>query len=112
MASAASYAGDCGLRKLATNRMRRGGVLAAGASFERLGENGGDRFQLALHTLARRIKAINPLVNWSRFAETDGVAMMPGLGPFIQGIRAVRWPDRRLASAVNEQEGGCTTTRR
>ena len=40
MASAASYAGDCGLRKLATNRMRRGGVLAVGASFKRLGENG------------------------------------------------------------------------
>ncbi len=94
MASPVTSVLDHGFRTLVVNRMRRGGILAAGASFTRIGENGkGIASRWYPRTLARRIEAINQNTQRIRFAETDGVALLETLSHFIRGSEAVLFLD-------------------
>ena len=66
-----------GFRTLALNRTRRGGILAPGASFSRLGENGrGVASRWYPETLVSRLKAIGEHSGRIEFRETDGVHLL------------------------------------
>ena len=69
-----------GFRTLALNRTRRGGILAPGASFSRLGENGrGVASRWYPETLASRLKAIAEHADRIEFRETDGLHLLETL---------------------------------
>ena len=66
---------DHGFRTFVLNRVRRGGILANGASFSRVGENGrGIASRWYPETLSKRILAIHEFSDRIQFAESDGVA--------------------------------------
>lgn len=71
---------DHGFRTLVLNRTRRGGVLAAGATLVRSGENGaGVRSRWYPDTLARRLKDIAECAERLVFLEGDGVRLMEAM---------------------------------
>lgn len=66
-----------GFRALALNRTRRGGILAAGASLSRSGENGkGLASRWYPETLAKRLRAIAEYAGQIEFHETDGMELL------------------------------------
>lgn len=68
---------DHGFRTLVLNRTRRGGVLAAGASLSRSGENGnGIASRWYPQTLQKRLRAIAACAHRIAFYEGDGVRAM------------------------------------
>lgn len=94
MASPVTSVVDHGFRTLVINRMRRGGILAAGASFSRVGENGkGIASRWYPTTLVKRIEEINRHSSRILFAETDGMNMIQTLSNFICGSEAVLFLD-------------------
>ena len=71
---------DRGFRALALNRTRRGGILAAGASLSRTGENGkGLASRWYPETLAKRLHAIAEYAGQIEFHETDGMELLEGM---------------------------------
>ena len=71
---------DHGFRTLVLNRTRRGGVLAAGATLVRSGENGaGVRSRWYLETLARRLEEMAEYAERLLFLEGDGVRLMEAM---------------------------------
>lgn len=85
---------DHGFRTFVLNRVRRGGILANGASFSRVGENGrGIASRWYPETLSKRILAIHEVADQIQFAETDGVALIRTLSQFIRGSAAVMFLD-------------------
>ena len=94
MASPVNNIVDHGFRTLVINRMRRGGILAAGASFTRVGENGkGIASRWYPRTLVKRIEAICQHTRRIRFAQTDGVSFLQTFSQFLQGREAVLFVD-------------------
>ena len=72
---------DHGFRTLVLNRTRRGGVLAAGASLIKHGENGkGLQSRWYSATLQRRIEDIAQFSDSISFLEGDGAALLEALG--------------------------------
>ena len=68
---------DHGFRTLVLNRTRRGGVLAAGASLTKRGENGnGITSRWYPDTLAKRLQDIADYSERLMFCEGDGVTML------------------------------------
>ena len=66
-----------GFRALVLNRARRGGILAAGASLPRSGENGkgiGSRWYP--ETIVKRLRSIADYADRIEFHETDGIALL------------------------------------
>ena len=85
---------DHGFRTFVLNRVRRGGILANGASFSRVGENGrGIASRWYPETLSKRILAIHEFSDRIQFAESDGVALLRTLSRFISGSDAVIFLD-------------------
>lgn len=77
---------DHGFRTLVINRTRRGGILANGASYSKVGENGkGIASRWYPATLIRRIEAISLHARRLRFAETDGLALLDSLSGALRG---------------------------
>lgn len=71
---------DRGFRTLVLNRVKRGGILAAGATFSRAGENGkGLKSRWYPETLARRIQSIFDHSRQISFIEGDGVRTLETL---------------------------------
>lgn len=71
-----------GFRTLVLNRVRRGGILAPGASLSRSGENGkGLRSRWYPDTLVRRLHAISEHAERITFVAGDGLAMLRSLKP-------------------------------
>ena len=71
-----------GFRTLALNRVRRGGILAPGASLSRSGENGkGLRSRWYPDTLVRRLAAISEHTERITFVAGDGLAVLRSLKP-------------------------------
>lgn len=69
-----------GFRTLVLNRTRRGGILAPGASFARVGENGrGVASRWYPKTIANRLRKITEFSERIIFRETDGVAILESL---------------------------------
>lgn len=69
-----------GFRTLVFNRTRRGGILAAGASFARNGENGrGLLSRWYPDTLIDRLAAIEAVASRIAFCEGDGMKLLPVL---------------------------------
>lgn len=69
-----------GFRTLVLNRTRRGGILASGASFSRVGENGkGLRSRWYPETLAARLAAIQEYADRIAFLEGDCMKVLPAL---------------------------------
>lgn len=69
-----------GFRTLVLNRTRRGGILAPGASFSRVGENGrGLASRWYPETIARRLGEITKHANRITFCETDGMKLLAAL---------------------------------
>lgn len=69
-----------GFRTLVLNRTRRGGILAAGASLSRTGENGrGVASRWYPETLTRRLAKISERRSDIGFLEGDGMAMIESL---------------------------------
>ena len=67
-----------GFRTLVLNRIRRGGILALGASFIRKGENGrGLLSRWYPETLASRLEAIQEHANRITFHQGDGMSLLP-----------------------------------
>ena len=68
-----------GFRALTLNRTRRGGILAAGASLSRSGENGkGLASRWYPETLVKRLHAIAEYSGRIEFHETDGMELLEG----------------------------------
>ena len=71
-----------GFRTLVLNRVRRGGILAPGASLSRAGENGkGLRSRWYPETLARRLGAIGDHAERITFLTGDGMSVLRSLNP-------------------------------
>ncbi len=69
-----------GFRTLVLNRTRRGGILAAGASLTRHGENGkGLASRWYAQTLIKRIRAIDQVSHHLQFCEGDGTRLLEAL---------------------------------
>ena len=69
-----------GFRTLVLNRVRRGGILAPGASLSRIGENGkGLRSRWYPETLAKRLEAIRTHACRIDFQADDGMSVLQGL---------------------------------
>lgn len=69
-----------GFRTLVLNRTRRGGILAPGASFSRLGENGkGLASRWYPETISKRLGEISKHANRINFCETDGMKLLAAL---------------------------------
>lgn len=69
-----------GFRTLILNRTRRGGILAPGASFHRVGENGkGLASRWYPETIAERLHAIARYADRLCFCETDGMQLLSAL---------------------------------
>ncbi len=69
-----------GFRTLVLNRTRRGGILAPGASFSRVGENGkGLASRWYPETIAKRLGEITKHANRISFCEADGMELMGAL---------------------------------
>ncbi len=85
---------DRGFRTFVLNRVRRGGILATGASFSRSGENGrGISSRWYPQTLTRRILEIHRYSDQIQFAETDGVALLRTLSPLLRESNAALFVD-------------------
>ena len=70
-----------GFRTLVLNRVRRGGILAPGASLSRIGENGkGLRSRWYPETLATRLEAIQHYSCRIEFQADDGLRVLRSLG--------------------------------
>ncbi len=68
---------DRGFRTLALNRVRRGGILAPGASVSRTGENGkGLRSRWYPETLAKRLEAVRTHACRIEFQAGDGMSVL------------------------------------
>ena len=68
---------DRGFRTLVLNRTRRGGILAAGASLARVGENGnGVASRWYPNTLVQRLRGITSHADRIGFCETDGMRLL------------------------------------
>ena len=68
---------DRGFRTLVLNRTRRGGILAAGASLSRSGEDGkGVASRWYPETIAKRLRDITIHSNQMCFRETDGIELL------------------------------------
>ncbi len=66
-----------GFRTLVLNRVRRGGILAPGASLSRVGENGkGLRSRWYPETLAKRLEAIGTHAYRIEFKTDDGMSVL------------------------------------
>ena len=80
-----------GFRALALNRTRRGGILAAGASLSRSGENGkGLASRWYPETLAKRLYAIAEYAGQIEFHETDGMELLEGMvSSYVKGETVV-----------------------
>ena len=91
--------GDRGFRTLVLNRMRRGGILADGASFAQVGKG---RRVLAPRwypeTLEKRIKKIQEYKDRIRFEEADGVAYLNRHSQWIMEQQAVLFVDPPYAA--------------
>ena len=71
---------DQAFRTLVMNRTRRSGILAQGASFTRVGENGkGVASRWYPATLARRLREIAMLSERIAFCEADGMKMLESI---------------------------------
>ena len=71
-----------GFRTLVLNRVRRGGILAPGASLSKSGENGkGLRSRWYPETLANRLQAIQAHADRIDFKACDGMRVLGGLDP-------------------------------
>ena len=69
-----------GFRTLVLNRTRRGGILAPGASFSKVGENGkGLASRWYPETITKRLGEITKHANRISFCETDGMKLLSGL---------------------------------
>lgn len=69
-----------GFRTLVLNRTRRGGILAPGASFSRVGENGkGLASRWYPETIAKRLGEIARHADRIAFCETDGMQLLDAL---------------------------------
>lgn len=81
---------DHGFRTLVLNRTRRGGILAPGASFARVGENGkGVSSRWYPETLVNRLHAIREHSNRISFCEADGLSLLESLLPHLGEETAV-----------------------
>jgi len=70
-----------GFRTLVLNRTRRGGILAPGASFSRMGENGkGLASRWYPETIAKRLGEITRHSDRIGFCEGDGMGVLAALG--------------------------------
>ena len=70
-----------GFRTLVLNRTRRGGILAPGASFSRVGENGkGIASRWYPETINARLQKISDWADRIAFCETDGMKLLETLG--------------------------------
>ncbi len=70
-----------GFRTLVLNRTRRGGILAPGASFSRVGENGkGLASRWYPETIAKRLGEITRHSDRVGFCEGDGMGVLAALG--------------------------------
>lgn len=79
-----------GFRTLVLNRTRRGGILAPGASFSRIGENGkGLASRWYPETIAKRVGEITKHADRIRFCEGDGMGVMVALEKQIDNGMAV-----------------------
>lgn len=71
---------DHGFRTLVLNRTRRGGILAAGASLSRVGENGkGVASRWYPNTIVDRLSEITKCADRIGFCETDGLHLLDAL---------------------------------
>ncbi len=71
---------DHGFRTLVLNRTRRGGILAAGASLSRVGENGkGIASRWYPNTIVDRLSTIGKYSDQIGFCETDGMRLLDAL---------------------------------
>lgn len=71
---------DHGFRTLVLNRTRRGGILAAGASLSRVGENGkGVASRWYPNTIVDRLSEIAKHADRIGFCETDGLKLLDAL---------------------------------
>ena len=69
-----------GFRTLVLNRTRRGGILAPGASFAKVGENGrGVASRWYPATIVNRLRRITKFAHRITFCETDGVGILESL---------------------------------
>ncbi len=69
-----------GFRTLVTNRTRRGGILAPGASIARVGENGkGVSSRWYPETLVNRLRAIEEHSHRISFCQADGLSLLESL---------------------------------
>ena len=77
MQASISTVEDRGFRTFVLNRVRRGGILAAGASYCRRGENNrGISSRWYPKTLAGRIRNIHKRSDFIRFEESDGIKLI------------------------------------
>ena len=75
-----------GFRTLVLNRTRRGGILAPGASFSRVGENGkGMASRWYPETIAKRLGEITKHADRISFCETDAMKLLSALLPTLGG---------------------------
>ena len=96
---------DHGFRTLVLNRTRRGGILAAGASFSRNGENGkGVLSRWYPETLVKRLAAITEHAGKLVFCEGDGTQL---LKPLLHGWgkRAAVFVDPPYTAAGGKRAG-------
>ena len=79
-----------GFRTLVLNRTRRGGILAPGASFSRMGENGkGLASRWYPETIVNRLQEITKHADRISFCETDGMKMLEAFSGELGGGAAV-----------------------
>ena len=79
-----------GFRTLVLNRTRRGGILAPGASFAKVGENGkGVASRWYPETITSRLRKITKFADRITFCETDGVGLLESLADNIENGVAV-----------------------
>ena len=77
---------DQGFRALVLNRTRRGGILAAGASLARVGENGkGVASRWYPDTIVGRLRQIGRHSNRIAFCEGDGMALFESM-LLVEGV--------------------------
>ena len=76
-----------GFRTLVLNRTRRGGILAPGASFTKVGENGrGVASRWYPETIVSRLQGITKFAGQITFYETDGMAFLESLNGGLEDV--------------------------
>ena len=93
-----------GFRTLVLNRTRRGGILAPGASFSKVGENGrGVASRWYPTTIANRLRKITKFAGRITFCEGDGVGLLGSLaGSLNNGVAVFADPPY---TALGKQAG-------